>query len=478
MTTTAEPEAPPVEPLMPSDTEIDRMKKRDLLTVIASHGLPPIEKATEKELRPYARAVVHGARTKAVAEAPAPGPEPEPQPATPEVDVPLDTRAVDDADVAELEPVKPRETVPAINVWERITMMAEYLFKSSLRPVTLKNVNDVGLVLLAAYDLGIPSSFAMQKIHVQNGRMGMMGELMSALILRDGHSLRADVANDRTSARVWGKRAEDTEWTFADFTIDDAAAAGLVYIDDNGIPRARSDKENKPLPWELYTADMLYWRALARLARRHFSDCLGGISYTPDELGWAIDVEAADELTDGEKPYGRAGEPEPTMTLGRARTEMGNRLAELPEDLQADIKERWKRARLHPVKDLTAAEMRTVRGWVEAAEEISKQRDDTSHIPDAEEVTEQTEGDAEAGSAADDRDASEPAPVPEDRQEPGVSEPPLAPPGPDVADGPADDGTIQCAAGDGPISDSQEVVFGPEGEPYHEDCAPFEEGGA
>src|SRR4029079_19218057 len=166
------------------------------------------------------------------------------------------------------------EKIPSIQTWARIEAMANDLFKASSRRAALKNEWDVGRSLLAAYDLGIPSSFAMQKIHVQNGRMGMMGELMSALILRDGHSLRADVANDATVARVWGKRKDDTEWTWAEFTIQDAEQAGLVFRNADGVVTARSKEGNK-LPWELYTGDMLYWRALARLARRHFSDCLG-----------------------------------------------------------------------------------------------------------------------------------------------------------------------------------------------------------
>lgn len=500
-------EAPPtIEPLMPSDSEIDRMKKRDLLTVIASHGLPPIDKATEAQLRPYARSVVHGARTKAAAEAPAHEGEPEPQADEPQIPVPVDTAAVESADVAELEPARPREVIPEITVWERIVMMADYFFKSSLRPKGLTNREDVALVLLTAYDLGIPTSLAIRKIVARDGNLGMMGELMSALILRDGHQLRADVANDRTVARVWGKRDGDDDWTWAEFTIEEAAGAGLCYFDDNGITRARSES-NKAMPWELYTADMLYWRALSRLARRHFSDALGGITYTPDELGWAIDVEAADELGDGKKPYGRAGEPEPTMTIGRQRSELGARLAGLPEDLQADIKARWAERRYPPVRDLSAAAIRSVRGWLEAAEEIVKERESTEHIPEAEQVMGQ-DGDAPGparsvaddgveGSAADDHDAHEPSPV-EDRQEAGEPDPDAmgvapgesgtsvrshatGPEGPDAAspapDAERDPNKQYCAGCPNPIEDEDEVVIAAaDGKAYHESCAPFEEG--
>lgn len=500
-------EAPPADRLMPSDAEIDAADRKRLAAVVESHGLPVPAKATAAELRPWARAVVHGARAGAHEPEPEgepePGPEPEAAAVEPDVEVPIDAHAVEEVETVELEPWRPREIIPDITVWERIQAMAEYLFKSSLRPATLKNVHDVGLVLLAAYDLGIPSSFAMQKIHVQNGRMGMMGELMSALILRDGHSLRADVANDHTVARVWGKRDGDDEWTWAEFTIEDATAAGLAYFDDDGIVRARS-ADNKKLPWELYTSDMLYWRALARLARRHFSDCLGGISYTPDELGWAIDAEAGDEIESGPKPFGRAGEPEPTMTIGRQRSELQNRLGKLPEDLQADIKEKWVARRYPKVTELSAAAIRAVRGWLEAAEEIAEERESTEHIPDATVVEEHTGEepdparsgtDGVEGSAAADRDAPEPSSVVEDRQEAGEPGPltgddgavqqPVEEPRAPVTASPAPDAEpYEPVAGGltaedvGPVCAGchEEIVGKPvetDDGPYHEDCAPM-----
>jgi len=51
-----------VGPLLPNDVEIDGMQKSDLLKVVQSHGLPVNDKMTAKELRPWARMVVHGVR--------------------------------------------------------------------------------------------------------------------------------------------------------------------------------------------------------------------------------------------------------------------------------------------------------------------------------------------------------------------------------------------------------------------------------
>jgi hypothetical protein len=54
---------------------------------------------------------------------------------------------------------------------------------------------------------------------------------------------------------------------FGRFSVRDAEQAGLLTVTDEGQVRARSNNGN-PLPWETYTGDMLFWRAIARAVRR------------------------------------------------------------------------------------------------------------------------------------------------------------------------------------------------------------------
>ena len=349
--------------------------------------------------------------------------------------------------------------------------LAAYLFRSNLRPAALKNVEDVGMVLLAANDLGIPLTQAMNKLVVQNGRLSMMGELMSALILRDGHSIRWDEANDRTFARVYGRRRGEDLWHSGEFTIDEAVAAGLCHYDDDSKIVVRSN-EGKPLPWELYTSDMLCWRALARLARRSFSDCLGGVSYTPDELGY-IDAESADQLSaPGRRPAGRAGEAEPTMTLRQQQNDLARRIAELPEDFRLELREEWKRLRLPKPDDLRPGAIRQAHRLIEAAETTAQERYEAEHA------------DVVEADVVEDVGADTPAP---EAGAVAVGEAITAPvPDTDVGDGngsgtldlnaaePEDDDPTELCVGCGePIADEEHPVYDDEERPWHLSCSPF-----
>jgi hypothetical protein len=479
MTTT---EAPP-EPMMPTDAELDGMAKGQLLDVIRSHGLPAVEKATAKELRPWARAVVHGRRNAVEAEATGVGTPPadgESPPAdvglAPEPEPVVATTDVVEAPEIELVPLA-RDRGLTVSKFELIQMKAAYMFKSNLRPAYLKNVEDVGVILLTAHELGIPDGLAMQRIIVQNGRLSMMGELMSALILRDGHRLRADPANDRFTARVWGKRREapdEEDWVYAEFTIDDAIEAGLCSLADDGTIRARSKEGNK-LPWELYTADMLYWRALARLARRNFGDSLGGVSYLPEELGW-IEGQAADELEP--RKYGRAGEPEPTMTLRQQQSEIAGRIADLDDDLKAELRADWKQRGFPKVENLRPAQIGTVHVMLAAVESMQADRESTDHIDEAVEVPdgESSEGaDAQPADGDADADRSDEADTPD-----------VAPPAPsDQSEaegilllGVTDESPMLliCIGCHEPIPAHEPPVWGDDDQAYHQACSPF--GGA
>ena len=69
-----------------------------------------------------------------------------------------------------------------------------------------------------------------------------------------------------------GTRGDSGEKLTVSYTLDDAAQAGLVTITEEG-PRARSQR-GQPMPWEKYTADLLWARAATRLVRRLAPDAL------------------------------------------------------------------------------------------------------------------------------------------------------------------------------------------------------------
>lgn len=308
----------------------------------------------------------------------------------------------------EIEPaidVKPLDVLPGAERWQQLVAIGEFIAKSGLCPKELRQKpRDVTIVLLAANDLGISITQAIDHVHVIHGRKGMSADLMRALARRDGHSIRIDPASNREFATVHGTRIDSGDEESATFTIEEAVHAGLCTIDADGNVRSRS-KDGEKKPWESYTADMLIARATSRLCRRLFSDCIGGVSYTPEELGY-IDAD------DTPGPTGDA--PEPTHTVRQERDEIARRISELPgskddpESIMGRFIVEWKKRRFGKVESLSPAGIRQAKTLLDAAEEEGRSTEaaETDGIPDADVVT---DGTAEDGATEGQETQEEPA---------------------------------------------------------------------
>jgi len=223
--------------------------------------------------------------------------------------------------------------------WQALERMAHMLADSNLIPYQLKQrPGDVAVILLAAREYGIPPLMALSKLPVVNGKPAPMGELMVALVLRAGHSIRADFKAPDGSRykggpltrqhygeaivrrRDWPAGVEES----LTFTLEEAISAGLVTIDREGKPHAE-DKKGNPTPWQLYTPNMARWRAVANVCRLYFPDVLLGLSYLPEELGAIVDEDGAPvmgEVVD-ERPHPPSGTIEE-----RTAQEAADRLAD------------------------------------------------------------------------------------------------------------------------------------------------------
>jgi hypothetical protein len=121
--------------------------------------------------------------------------------------------------------------------------------------------------LLAARELGIPPMQALNGgIWNIQGKIEISARLMNSMIRRAGHSISIKHC-DATKCVMEGKRADNGDSFTAQFTIEDAAKAGLT---------GRG-------PWKTYAEDMLYARAMSRLARRLFPDVIG-TAYVEGEI--------------------------------------------------------------------------------------------------------------------------------------------------------------------------------------------------
>lgn len=208
--------------------------------------------------------------------------------------------------------------LPTSLEWQALERMAHTLADSDVIPYRLKRKPaDVAVILLAAREYGIPPLMALSKLPVVNGTPAPMGELMVALVLRAGHSIRAKVYNEDGSERKGeGARQPITPGTYAEcvtrrrdeakgdedvltFTIAEALSAGLVdRLEDGRTVAVVTKTKNgttveEPTPWQQYPDNMLRWRAVANACRLRFPDVLLGLSYLPEELGAIVDADGA-----------------------------------------------------------------------------------------------------------------------------------------------------------------------------------------
>jgi hypothetical protein len=123
------------------------------------------------------------------------------------------------------------------------------------------------MLLLSGREYGIPPAQALNgAIQIIEGKVELAARTMSGLIRRSGHQLKITEGPDHCV--VWGKRKDTGEEHEVKYTMEMAQRAGLIK--DKGA-------------WKKSQEDMLYNRAMSRLARRLFPDVIG-IGYVQGEI--------------------------------------------------------------------------------------------------------------------------------------------------------------------------------------------------
>ena len=154
--------------------------------------------------------------------------------------------------------------------------MAAALADSDLLPRHLRGKpSNVLVILQGARALDVSAFWALQSMHVIEGKLGMAAELMRGLVIRAGHEFNII---ERTSAKATVEiiRSDKPGRPYrASFTIHEAAEAKLTGKDN----------------WRHYPAAMLLARATSIAVRDECPDVLFGVVYTPEELGARVDEE-------------------------------------------------------------------------------------------------------------------------------------------------------------------------------------------
>jgi hypothetical protein len=97
-------------------------------------------------------------------------------------------------------------------------------------------------------------------LYMVNGKIEMSSAMMNHLIRVNGHSITKDPKSDDKICILHGKRKDNGDTWTESFSIQDAITAGIY----------------KEGPWKKYPKDMLFARALSRLARQLFADVIKG----------------------------------------------------------------------------------------------------------------------------------------------------------------------------------------------------------
>lgn len=106
-----------------------------------------------------------------------------------------------------------------------------------------------------------------------NGKVELSANTMNYMIRSKGHSITKDPKSNRQICILHGKRADNGDTWISSFSIEEAKQAGIYKN-----------------TWEKYPEDMLFARALTRLARQLFPDVTKGC-YVEGEIRDAVEAD-------------------------------------------------------------------------------------------------------------------------------------------------------------------------------------------
>jgi len=127
--------------------------------------------------------------------------------------------------------------------------------------------------------LGIDPRLGLNKgMYYVRGAVEMSSRLMNSLIRSKKHSITKDKKSDDTICILHGKRVDNQDTWCVSYSLKEAERAGLT----------------KNPTWRSCPADMLFARALSRLARQLFPDVIGNC-YVQGEISELPDLENSQE---------------------------------------------------------------------------------------------------------------------------------------------------------------------------------------
>lgn len=229
-----------------------------------------------------------------------------------------------------------RVRVPIPNMLDRIEdfdqawRLSQMLASSTIVPDALRQrPANVMIIIVSGQELGLTWAQSIRHLFVsKSGTVGLKGELLLVKIRNAGHDYDFESTDVYAKFRLHRDHAGpdkgfaepcDGKDYYGEFDLERAERAGLLTIDEDGRPRARSSN-GAPLPWETYTTELLLWKAVARACRFGCPEVVFGYVLTAED-----DAEPAPPLRaapGGADPTAAAPVAEPD--LDAARTELAS----------------------------------------------------------------------------------------------------------------------------------------------------------
>lgn len=190
--------------------------------------------------------------------------------------------------------------------WGELAVMAKTMGGSGLWPGIRTPDQAIAVVSLGA-SIGFTAPQALQLFHIVEGRPSLSVAGQAAVMQASPEIEYVHPIETSTERCILeGKRRGAPGPVRSTYTIEDAIKAGRCSRNAKGVIVAPG-RSGKPGAWETATEDMLYARALSRLARRIAPDLLMGI-YVPDEMEQAAE-EDAPRVEDRTAPAARRSTP-------------------------------------------------------------------------------------------------------------------------------------------------------------------------
>jgi hypothetical protein len=220
--------------------------------------------------------------------------------------------------------------------------LCEALAGSTLVPRALQGKPaNILLVIMTGQELGLSAAQSLRTIYApSSGNTQLRGQLVLAQLRKAGHDWQIEQDEEQcTFTLIRGDNQREYKGTFS---MKDALRARLVEQrqDEHGdtIYLARSS-EGKILPWELYSSDMLFWRAVSRAVNRGAPEVMLGFGI----MGASEATEPEPEPVQLSPQISPPPNPETAANAGAAAGSAGPALGEASGPAPSEVSDHLRR---------------------------------------------------------------------------------------------------------------------------------------